>query len=434
MKKIIAVLLCVAMLLCMAACGGSENKAPAETEQPAAEVDEPEAVPQKITYNATESPSYDPIRDTQSGEVVSHMFEGLTCWNQGEIVNGQAKSIECSEDGLVYTITLRDDIFWSDGKPVTAQDFYYSWMRELEAETAAKYVANLYIIKNASASNAGECSAEEVGLEVKDDKTLIVTMEAPVSYFEELLAFKAYLPVRQDIVEANGETWAQTPEHWFGTDSLGRDLFIRVLYGGRISLTVGVVSAFINLVIGSLYGGISGYLGGRADQIMMRIVDILYSIPTLLYVLLITMVWGSSIGTVIIAIALSSWAGMARTVRAQVLSLKEQEFVLAERTLGASRSRVLIHHLLINAIGPIIVTTTLNVPSAIFTEAFLSFVGCGIAIPKASWGTLSNEALRTVMNYPYQMVFPVLAIALTMFSLNFIGDGFNDAFDPRREK
>lgn len=244
----------------------------------------------------------------------------------------------------------------------------------------------------------------------------------------------AVSPYTYDGIDLYSVNKAPSQEHWFGTDSLGRDLFIRVLYGGRISLTVGVVSAFINLVIGSLYGGISGYLGGRADQIMMRIVDILYSIPTLLYVLLITMVWGSSIGTVIIAIALSSWAGMARTVRAQVLSLKEQEFVLAERTLGASRSRVLIHHLLINAIGPIIVTTTLNVPSAIFTEAFLSFVGCGIAIPKASWGTLSNEALRTVMNYPYQMVFPVLAIALTMFSLNFIGDGFNDAFDPRREK
>lgn len=241
-------------------------------------------------------------------------------------------------------------------------------------------------------------------------------------------------PYTYDGIDLYSINEAPSVEHWFGTDSLGRDLFIRVLYGGRISLTVGVVSAFINLIIGSLYGGISGYLGGKVDQIMMRIVDILYSIPTLLYVLLITMVWGSSIGTVIIAIALSSWAGMARTVRAQVLSLKEQEFVLAERTLGASRGRVLIHHLLINAIGPIIVTTTLNVPSAIFTEAFLSFVGCGIAIPKASWGTLSNEALRTVMSYPYQMVFPVLAIALTMFSLNFIGDGFNDAFDPRREK
>lgn len=234
MKKIIAVLLCVAMLLCMAACGGSENKAPAESEQPAAEVDEPEAVPQKITYNATESPSYDPIRDTQSGEVVSHMFEGLTCWNQGEIVNGQAKSIECSEDGLVYTITLRDDIFWSDGKPVTAQDFYYSWMRELEAETAAKYVANLYIIKNASAFNAGECSAEEVGLDVKDDKTLIVTMEAPVSYFEELLAFKAYLPVRQDIVEANGETWAQTPETCIGN---GPFKMVEYIPGEKMLLT-----------------------------------------------------------------------------------------------------------------------------------------------------------------------------------------------------
>ena len=241
-------------------------------------------------------------------------------------------------------------------------------------------------------------------------------------------------PYTYDGIDLYSINEAPSAKHWFGTDSLGRDLFIRVLYGGRISLTVGVVSAFINLIIGSLYGGISGYLGGKVDQIMMRIVDILYSIPTLLYVLLITMVWGSSIGTVIIAIALSSWAGMARTVRAQVLSLKEQEFVLAERTLGASRGRVLIHHLLINAIGPIIVTTTLNVPSAIFTEAFLSFVGCGIAIPKASWGTLSNEALRTVMSYPYQMVFPVLAIALTMFSLNFIGDGFNDAFDPRREK
>ena len=241
-------------------------------------------------------------------------------------------------------------------------------------------------------------------------------------------------PYTYDGIDLYSINTAPSAKHWFGTDSLGRDLFVRVLYGGRISLTVGVVSAFINLIIGSLYGGISGYLGGKVDQIMMRIVDILYSIPTLLYVLLITMVWGSSIGTVIIAIALSSWAGMARTVRAQVLSLKEQEFVLAERTLGASRGRVLIHHLLINAIGPIIVTTTLNVPSAIFTEAFLSFVGCGIAIPKASWGTLSNEALRTVMNHPYQMVFPVLAIALTMFSLNFIGDGFNDAFDPRREK
>ncbi len=237
-----------------------------------------------------------------------------------------------------------------------------------------------------------------------------------------------------DSIDLGATNQPPSAAHWFGTDSLGRDLFIRVLYGGRISLTVGVVSALINLLIGALYGGVSGYLGGRADQLMMRLVDILYSIPTMLYVLPLTIPLGSRLATVILAIALSSWAGMARIVRAQVLSLKEQEFVLAARALGAGGKRILIRHLLLNAIGPIIVTATLNIPSAIFTEAFLSFVGCGIAIPKASWGTLSSEALRTVFHYPYQMLFPVLAISLTMFSLNFIGDGLNDAFDPRRSR
>ena len=222
MKRLLALFLCLIMTLCMVACGGTDSDTnntqepsttPSKTETPN-DVSEP--VPQKIVYNAVESPSYDPIRDTQTGEVVSHMFEGLTCWDQGKIVNGQAASIDCSEDGLVYTITLRDDARWSDGQPVTAQDFYYSWMRELEAETAAKYVANLYIIKNASAYNSGECAAEEVGIEVIDEKTLAVTMEAPVSYFEELLAFKAYLPVRQDIVEQYGDTWSQNPETCIG--------------------------------------------------------------------------------------------------------------------------------------------------------------------------------------------------------------------------
>ena len=241
-------------------------------------------------------------------------------------------------------------------------------------------------------------------------------------------------PYTYDQIDLFNSNQAPTAEHWFGTDSLGRDLFVRVLIGGRISLTVGVVSALINLVIGTIYGGISGYFGGRVDQIMMRIVDIIYSIPTMLYVLLITMVFGSSIGTVIAAIAISSWAGMARIVRGQVLTLKEQEYALAAKALGANTWRILIKHLLLNSIGPIIVTVTLNIPAAIFSEAFLSFVGCGIAIPMASWGTLSSESLRTVMAYPYQMLFPVAAICLTMFSLNFIGDGFNDAFDPRRSK
>lgn len=223
-------------------------------------------------------------------------------------------------------------------------------------------------------------------------------------------------------------------EHLFGTDALGRDVFVRVLYGGRISLTVGFVSALLNLIIGTLYGGTAAYIGGRADQIMMRFVDIVYSIPTMLYVLLITMVFGSSLGTVIAAIAISSWASMARIVRSQVLTLKEQEFTLAAQALGASGKRILVKYLLLNSVGPIIVTATLNVPTAVFSEAFLSFVGCGVAIPMASWGTLSSDALSNVSTYPYQLFFPVAAICLSMFALNFIGDGLSSAFDPRRNK
>lgn len=227
----------------------------------------------------------------------------------------------------------------------------------------------------------------------------------------------------------------QTPSanHWFGTDTLGRDLFVRVLYGARISLTVGVAATIINLIVGTIYGGISGFCGGKIDMVLMRIVDIIYSIPTLLYVILVMMFLGSNLKSVIIAIVISSWAGMARTVRAEVLKLKEQEFAVAARVIGATNTRILLKHLLPNAMGPILVTATLNIPSAIFTEAFLSFVGVGISVPMASWGTLANDALQTMFKYPYQLFFPVAAICLTMFSLNFIGDGLSDAFDPKRK-
>lgn len=216
----------LSLILAFGAIGCGDGAAQTETKEsaPAASAGgtesgskkEPAGVAQKIVCNAVESPSYDPIRDTQTGEVVSHMFEGLTCWSQGELVLGQAESIECSEDSLTYTIKLREDICWSDGKPVTAQDFAYSWLRELKPETAAKFVSNLYIIKNAAAYNKGEADAGEVGIQVVDDRHLIVTMEAPVTYFEELLAFKCYLPVREDIVEANGENWSLAPETCVG--------------------------------------------------------------------------------------------------------------------------------------------------------------------------------------------------------------------------
>ena len=204
------------------------------------------------------------------------------------------------------------------------------------------------------------------------------------------------------------------------------------MYGARISLSVGFAAAGINLVIGVIYGGVAGYLGGRVDLIMMRVVDMLYSIPSLLYVILIMLVFGSNMFSVLLGICVSSWVGMARLVRTQVLSLKEQEFSLAAFVMGASRARILFKHLIINSIGPIIVSLTMMVPSAIFQESFLGFVGIGISAPMSSWGTLANEARMVLNSYPLQIVWPVLSICLTMLALNFLGDGLGEALDPKK--
>lgn len=235
----------------------------------------------------------------------------------------------------------------------------------------------------------------------------------------------------QNIVNQN-----QSPsmKHLFGTDKFGRDIFVRTLYGARISLSIGVVAAAINLGIGVVYGGISGYFGGKVDMVMMRIVDILIGIPSLLYIILIMMFLGNTVGSILIALCLTYWIGTARMVRSQVLTLKHQEYTLAARVIGASNLRILFKHLIPNSMGPIIVTVTFLIPSAIFSEAFLSFLGIGIQVPMASWGTLANDAIPTLFTYPYQMLFPSLAISITMFSLNFIGDGLRDALDPRLKK
>ncbi len=220
-------------------------------------------------------------------------------------------------------------------------------------------------------------------------------------------------------------------KYWFGTDAVGRDLFVRIVYGARISMIIGFVASLMNLTLGVLYGGISGYMGGMIDNTMMRIVDILKSIPRLLYVILLMVVFGSGLLTVVIVIGLVDWLGMARIVRGQVLSIKHQEYVLAARALGANSKRILLRHLIPNAMGPIIVQTTMNIPAAIFTEAFLSFVGLGVSAPQASWGTLANNALSGFMSYPYEMFFPAMAICLTVLAFNFVGDGLRDAIDPR---
>ncbi len=239
----------------------------------------------------------------------------------------------------------------------------------------------------------------------------------------------------------------------FGTDLLGRDLLTRVMYGTRISLLVALIATLVNFFIGITYGSISGFKGGRTDDYMMRIVDIINSIPLVLYVILLMvllreLVWevelfGKQVilfngkdgfTTIVIALGSVYWTGMARLVRGQVLGLKEQEYVLAARAIGVSNRKIIYRHLIPNALGPIIVSMTMMIPSAVFTEAFLSFIGIGVSIPQASLGTLANDALGGILRYTYQLIFPSAAIALTMLGFNFLGDGLRDALDPRLRK
>jgi oligopeptide transport system permease protein len=223
-------------------------------------------------------------------------------------------------------------------------------------------------------------------------------------------------------------------EHWFGTDNLGRDLLVRCLYGARISLVIGFFVTLINLTLGIVYGGIAGYYGGKTDDLMMRVVDILYSIPLILWVILLMVVMKPGLQNVLIAIGVVYWLHMARVVRGQVLSLKEQDFVLAARTIGVSKRRIILRHLIPNAVGPILVTVTFNIPQAIFTEAFLSFIGLGVGAPMASLGMLASDAIGGLRSFPYQLFFPSIIISLIMLAFNFLGDGLRDALDPRMRK
>lgn len=223
----------------------------------------------------------------------------------------------------------------------------------------------------------------------------------------------------------------QAHTHLFGTDGLGRDIFTRVWHGGRTSLVIGFTAAFINLIVGVLYGSISGYIGGRVDNIMMRIVEIINGIPYLLVVILLGIVLRPGVGTIILAYSAVGWIGMARLARGQVISLKEQEFVVAVKALGANSSRIIVRHLVPNILSIIIINLTLTIPNAIFTEAFLSFIGLGVPIPDASWGTLAQDGALTMVAYPMRLFWPALFISITMLCFNLLGDALRDAFDPR---
>ncbi len=258
---------------------------------------------------------------------------------------------------------------------------------------------------------------------------VVICLLLLVAVFADLLA--PYDPSRL----FPGQSYAPpSAVHWLGTDDVGRDVLSRLIHGARVSLAVGVFAQVIILVIGLTIGGIAGFFGSRVDNYLMRFTDVFYAFPDLLFVIIITAALGASFVNILIAIGLVNWTDLARLVRGQLMTLREREFVSAARSLGAPSARIILQHLLPNAAGPIIVRVTYGVPQAIFTEAVLSFIGLGVRPPMASWGTMIERGNQAIFSAPHMVLFPAVAIALTMLAFNFVGDGLRDALDPQNTR
>ncbi len=251
-----------------------------------------------------------------------------------------------------------------------------------------------------------------------------------------LLAIFAPIFSRYDFASQNAKTMNQWPswDHLFGTDQAGRDLWVRNWMGARVSLLIGLVVVLINTAIGCVVGGVSGYFGGKVDMLVMRLIDVLYGIPMIILAILMRTVMSSGIVPLVLAMVALGWIGSARLVRGQVLQLKNQEFVMAARTLGVSDTKIIVRHMIPNIGGILITSMTMAIPQAIFTEAFLSFIGIGIQSPNASWGSLAQSAIQVYRVQPYQLLIPAFFICTTMLSLNMLGDGLRDALDPRMRR
>jgi oligopeptide transport system permease protein len=243
--------------------------------------------------------------------------------------------------------------------------------------------------------------------------------------------FSPYTYEQQDFAQ-----YAQPPsaKHWFGTDKLGRDQMTRIMYGGRISLGVGICATLVSLTIGVLYGALAGFLGGKTDAAMMRIVDILYALPFTVFVILLMVLFDRSIVLLFVAIGAVEWLTMARIVRGQVQSLRKQEFIEAALALGLSQRRIILRHMIPNVLGPVAVYTTLTIPAVMMLEAFLSFLGLGVQPPMSSWGTMIKDGAELMEEFSWLLMIPAAFFSLTLFSLNFLGDGLRDALDVRTSK